>query len=1051
MKLKFKNQDFQTDAVNAVVDLFTGQEKTRSTFSVVEEKQMSLMNDLGVGNALFIDGQAISDNMHTVQKRNRLPMTPNAEDMQFCIEMETGTGKTYVYTKTIFELNRKYGFTKFIIVVPSVAIREGVYKSFEITKEHFGLQYDNVPCRYFIYNSAKLSDVRQFATSANIEIMIINIDAFKKAENIINQAQDKLNGETAMRFIQDTHPIVIIDEPQSVDNTAKAKEAIASLNPLCVLRYSATHREKINLLYRLTPVDAYQMGLVKQIAVSSNQVSGGFNQPYVKLLSVSNDKGFRAKLELDAKGKNGVVARKTVTVKPGDDLFLLSGERELYEGYSIAGIDCTPGYEHVEFGNTEEVALGKAIGDVDENIVKRAQIRRTIEAHLDKELRYADKGIKVLSLFFIDKVEKYRHEDGTPGIYAKMFEECYLELLAKPKYEPIRERFTADVSKVHNGYFSQDKKGRLKDTKGDTQADDDTYNTIMRDKEWLLSFECPLRFIFSHPALKEGWDTPNVFQVCTLIDQKSTFTCRQKVGRGLRLCVNQDGERIEDKNINVLHVMANESFADFADTLQKEIEDETGVKFGVLQLDLFAGMVYEEQVEHEHTIDEAEAHELVKYWTENGTLDKWMSDPEMQAAEKKISEQLEKGEIQSPPNPATEVMRQIKMGATPEQAATAIVGITSRVTETVEKEISYEDAQELMQHFEQKGYITSTGKMKDTMKNALKTGTLDLPKKYEAARERFEAIIANADRKPPIRDASRDVVVRINKQVMLSPEFMELWNKIKQKTAYRVSIDTDKLVENCVKDFRDMPVIPKTRLISQTADIHIEKAGIYHTEREMRTMDVADSYSMLPDLITAISDETLLTPATVNRILIESGRCKDFLNNPEAFLEKAMEIIRNNRHALAIDGISYVKLDGKEYYVQEIFDTTELIANLDRNAVKVEHSVYDYIVYDSSSIERPFAVALDNDPDVKMFFKIPERFKIETPIGTYNPDWAVLLTKNGEEKLYFVLETKGSTSFMDLRTREQLKIHCGRKHFEALNNGIEMQVATNWSEIKARV
>lgn len=1051
MKLKFKNQDFQTGAVNAVVDLFTGQEKTRSTFSVVEEYQMSLDSGLGVGNALLINNEAISDNMHAVQKRNRLPMTPNADNMQFCIEMETGTGKTYVYTKTIFELNRKYGFTKFIIVVPSVAIREGVYKSFEITKEHFGLQYDNVPCRYFIYNSAKLSDVRQFATSANIEIMIINIDAFKKAENIINQAQDKLNGETAMRFIQDTHPIVIIDEPQSVDNTAKAKEAIASLNPMCVLRYSATHREKINLLYRLTPVDAYQMGLVKQIAVSSNQVSGGFNQPYVKLLSVSNDKGFRARIELDIKNKTGVVARKAVKVKPGDDLFLLSGERELYEGYSIAGIDCTPGFEHIEFGNTEEVALGKAIGDVDENIVKRAQIRRTIEAHLDKELRYADKGIKVLSLFFIDKVEKYRHEDGTPGIYAIMFEECYLELMAKPKYAPIRERFSADVGKVHNGYFSQDKKGRLKDTKGDTQADDDTYNTIMRDKEWLLSFECPLRFIFSHSALKEGWDNPNVFQVCTLIDQKSTFTCRQKVGRGLRLCVNQDGERIEDKNINVLHVMANESFADFADTLQKEIEEETGVKFGFLQLDLFAGMVYEEQVEHEHTIDEAEAHELVRHWTENGTLDKWMSDPEMQAVEKEITEQLENGEIQTPPNPATEVMRQIKMGATPEQAATAIVGITSRVTETVEKRISYEDAQELMQHFEQKGYITSTGKMKDTMKNALKSGTLDLPKKYEAARERFEAIIANADRRPPVRDASRDVVVRINKRVMLSPEFMELWNKIKQKTAYRVSIDTDKLVENCVEDLRDMPAIPKTRLISQTADIYIDNAGIYHTEREMRTMDVADSYSMLPDLITAISDESLLTPATVNRILIESGRCKDFLNNPEAFLEKAMEIIRNNRHALAIDGISYVKLDGKEYFVQEIFDTTELIANLDRNAVKVEHSVYDYIVYDSNSIERPFAVALDNDPDVKMFFKIPERFKIETPIGTYNPDWAVFLTKNGEEKLYFVLETKGSTSFMDLRTREQLKIHCGRKHFEALNNGIEMQVATNWSEIKARV
>lgn len=1071
MKLKFKNQDFQTDAVNAVVDLFMGQEKTHSTFSVVEENQMMLMNDFGIGNALYIDRNTLSDNMHAVQKRNLLPLTEckienveckmkdmnskfyilNSTFPQFCIEMETGTGKTYVYTKTIFELNRKYGFTKFIIVVPSVAIREGVYKSFEITKEHFGLQYDNVPCRYFIYNSAKLSDVRQFATSANIEIMIINIDAFKKAENIINQAQDKLNGETAMRYIQDTHPIVIIDEPQSVDNTPKAKEAIASLNPLCVLRYSATHREKINLLYRLTPVDAYQMGLVKQISVSSNQISGGFNQAYVKLVSVSNENGFRAKVEIDVKGKTGAVTRKIITVKPGDDLFLLSGERDLYEGYTVAGIDCTPEYEHIEFGNTEEVALGKAIGDIDENIVKKAQIRRTIEAHLDKELRYTQKGIKVLSLFFIDKVDKYRHEDGTSGVYAKMFEECYLELLSKPKYAPIRERFSSDVSKVHNGYFSQDKKGRLKDTKGDTQADDDTYNTIMRDKEWLLSFECPLRFIFSHSALKEGWDNPNVFQVCTLIEQKSTFTCRQKVGRGLRLCVNQDGERIENKNINILHVMANESFAEFADTLQKEIEDETGVKFGVLQLDLFSGMTFIQTVEHEHTIDKEEAKELVKTWMEDGTIDKWMADPQMTAAEETISAKLEEGEIASPPNPATEVMRQIKNGATPEQAAEAIVGITSTVTTTEEHTVTYEEAQELMEHFEKKGYITSSGKMKDTMKNALKTGTLSLPEKYEAARERFEQIIVNADRKPPIRDASRDVVVRINKQVMLSPEFMELWNKIKQKTAYRVHIDTDKLIENCVKAFEEMPKITKTRLVSQTADIHIEKAGIYHTEREMRTTDIDNSYQSLPDIITAISDETLLTPATVKEILVRSGRCGEFLNNPEAFLEKATEIIRDNRHALAIDGIRYIKLDGQEYYAQEIFDTAELIANLDRNAVKVEHSVYDYVVYDSSSVEKPFAVALDNDPDVKMFFKIPDRFKVETPIGTYNPDWAVYFVKNGEEKLYFILETKGSTSFMDLRTREQLKIHCGKKHFEALDNGLEMQVATNWSQVKEKL
>ncbi len=1115
MKLKFKNQDFQTDATNAVVDLFMGQENTHSTFSVDNDDQTRMMNDLGFGNILHIDPETMEQNMHSIQKRNNLPLTrlDGSGFPQFCVEMETGTGKTYVYTKTIFELNRRYGFTKFIIVVPSVAIREGVYKSFQVTQEHFGLQYDNVPCRYFIYNSAKLSDVRQFATSTNIEIMIINIDAFKKAENIINQAQDRLNGDSAMRYIQDTHPIVIIDEPQSVDNTPKSKEAIASLNPLCVLRYSATHRERINLLYRLTPVDAYQMGLVKQISVSSNQVSGGFNQAYVRLLSVSNDKGFRAKVEIDIK-KNGVVSRKTITVKPGDDLYLLSGQRELYEGYTVAGIDCTPDFEHIEFGNTEEVALGKAIGDIDENVVKRAQIRRTVEAHLDKELRYTDKGIKVLSLFFIDKVDRYRHEDGSPGIYARMFEECYLELIAKPKYAPLRERFSPDVSAAHNGYFSQDKKGRLKDTKGDTAADDDTYNTIMRDKEKLLSFASPLRFIFSHSALKEGWDNPNVFQVCTLIEQKSTFTCRQKVGRGLRLCVNQEGERVEDKNINILHVMANESFADFADTLQREIEDDTGMKFGVLQIGLFSGMVYEERREVRQTVTQEQTEEIIRnaqLLIHNSQFTIHNLGTEAQTAMAMARESVPPEGTDSllihnsqftihnlgteaqtakamaresvPPEGTDsllihnsqftihnhEMVNEAIVRAMQEkpevvkQAAAAVLGdhcelcimnseLTYTKVVTEEKKVSYDDAQELMEHFEKKGYISKSGKIQDTMKAALKSGTLDLPKKYEAARSRFEQIIAKADRRPPIRDASRDVVVRLNKQVMVSPEFLELWKKIKQKTAYRVNIDTERLVENCVKALQEMPTIPKARIISQTADIRIERAGVHHVEREMRTTDIADSYQSLPDILTAISDAALLTPATVNRILIQSGRMQDFLNNPESFMEKAIQIIRDQRHALAIDGISYIKLDGQEYYAQEIFGIEELIANLDRNAVKVEHSVYDYVVYDSSSVERPFAVALDNDPDVKLFFKIPSRFKIDTPIGAYNPDWAVSLTKNGEEKLYFVLETKGSTDiFMDLRNREQLKIRCGKRHFEALGGNICLQVATDWNDMRARI
>ena len=1048
MKLKFKNQQFQTDAVNAVVDLFSGQEKMQSTFEITEGPQLSLVeNELGIGNGILVSDEQLNKNMHEVQKRNSLALSDIKDGVRsFCIEMETGTGKTYVYTKTVFELHKHYGFTKFIIVVPSVAIREGVYKSLETTREHFLNQYDNAPYRYFIYNSGKLSEVKQFATSSNIEIMIINIDAFKKSENIINQAQDKLNGETAMSYIQNTNPVVIIDEPQSVDNTPKAKEAISSLNPLCVFRYSATHREKMNLLYRLTPVDAYQMGLVKQICISSNTVENDFNKPYIKLLSVSNTNGFRAKLEIDVQNKDGIVLRKTVTVKPNDDLFLISGERELYEGYSVAGIDCTPESEMVEFSNTEFVKLGRVIGSIDENVIKEAQIRRTIQTHLDKELRYTSKGIKVLSLFFIDEVKKYRDADGKKGIYAAMFEKCYNELMNMPKYAELKAKFTADAEKVHNGYFSQDKKGTFKDTKGDTVADYDTYNTIMKDKEWLLSFDCPLRFIFSHSALKEGWDNPNVFQVCTLIEQKSIFTCRQKVGRGLRLCVNQDGERIEDRNINILHVMANESFSEFAETLQKEIETETGVKFGVLQIGLFSGMKYEEKIVTEKKVDNSDAKLIMNYMADNGFVDD--SGKPTETAKRAVVEKT----IELPKQLET-AKESIEKAISENTVVNAddIIGKTYTETVIVEKEVSYDDAQELMQHFEDKGYISKSGKIKDTMKNALLSGTLDLPKKFEAARERLESVVKKADNKVPVRDASKEVIVHLKKQAMLSPEFMELWNKIKQKTAYRVQIDTEKLVETCVKELKAMEPIPKARLVSKTANINIQNPGVTYTEREMRVMDLEDTYSSLPYILGIVSEEALIKRATVARIINESGRGGDFLNNPQAFLERCLGIIKKNRHALAIDGIKYVKLDGQEYYAQEIFDSSELFANLDKNAVKVEHSVYDHIIYDSSTVEKPFAVALDNDPDVKMFFKIPDRFKIDTPIGTYNPDWAVLWEKNGEQKLYFVIETKGTTELLDLRTSERLKIQCGKEHFKAIDENVRLDVATEWTEFKKKI
>lgn len=464
MKLKFINQQFQTDAVNAVADLFIGQEKNSTTFEIVDKTESLFTGEktFGTANTLEIGTAEMLKNMQAVQRRNNLPLSADLQDRNFCVEMETGTGKTYVYTKTIFELNKRYGFTKFIIVVPSVAIREGVNKSLEITAEHFGDIYDNVPCRHFVYNSQKLSDIRRFAASSEIEIMIINIDAFRKSENIINQETEKLNGDTAIKYIQDTNPIVIIDEPQSVDGTRKAKNAIKSLNPLCIFRYSATHKEKMNMLYKLTPVDAYQMGLVKQICVYSNTVENDFNKPYIKLLSVSMDNGFSAKIELDIRNKQGKVDRQTKTVKMNTDLYELSGNRDIYEGYIVEGIDCTPGFEAIEFTNTEYIKLGESHGGVDENIIKKAQIYRTIETHLNKELMYSGKGIKVLSLFFIDEVAKYRAADGGKGIYAQLFEKCYAELINRPRYAPIKERFTSDVSKIHNGYFSTDKKRQFK-------------------------------------------------------------------------------------------------------------------------------------------------------------------------------------------------------------------------------------------------------------------------------------------------------------------------------------------------------------------------------------------------------------------------------------------------------------------------------------------------------------------------------------------------------------------------------------------------------------
>jgi type III restriction enzyme len=579
MKLHFdSNQQYQLDAISAVCDIFEGQELQNSNTSLYMME--GLFTDVGFGNNLSIDEEQILKNVRAIQVRNGIEnVSYDLQGMNFSVEMETGTGKTYVYLRTVYELNKLYGFRKFVIVVPSIAIREGVLKNLEITHEHFQSLYDKTSLSFSVYDSKKVSGLRNFALSNAIQILVINIDSFAKDANIINNPNDKLSGKSPIEFIRETAPIVIVDEPQNMETEIR-KRAIQNLNPLCTLRYSATHTNLYNLMYSLNPVNAYDLGLVKQIEVDSVVSENAMNDAFVKVESIqhSGKNKIIAKILLDVNTPQGVQRKKVTADRDNFDLFKLSDEREIYRDLHIDEIDVQ--FQNISLSNGQTLSVGETQGGlIDE--VQRFMIRRTVEEHLKKELQYAKKGIKVLSLFFIDKVKNYRDYDNAgvliEGKFAKWFEEIYSEEIAKQKYASIK---TFNVKGVHNGYFSTDNKGNLKDTGGETQADNDTYKLIMKDKERLLDEDTPLRFIFSHSALREGWDNPNVFQICTLNETKSDLKKRQEIGRGLRLCVNKDGERIYDTNINRLTVIANESYEDFANALQKEIELDCGVSFG---------------------------------------------------------------------------------------------------------------------------------------------------------------------------------------------------------------------------------------------------------------------------------------------------------------------------------------------------------------------------------------------------------------------------------------------------------------------------------------
>lgn len=984
MKLHFEDSlDYQLAAIESVVNLFKGQEISRSEFTVTYRPEAGPQgslglaeNELGIGNRLQLVDEELLDNLRAIQLNNGLRPTSALSSGDFTVEMETGTGKTYVYLRTIFELNKNFGFTKFVIVVPSVAIKEGTNKTLEITRDHFENLYPKAKgYEYFLYDSTKPEQVRNYAASANIQIMVTTVGAINKKDvNNLYKEHERTGGEKPIDLIKATNPIIIVDEPQSVDGglQGQGKKALDAMNPLCTLRYSATHVDKHHMVYRLNAVDAYDRGLVKQIEVASLQIEGGNNKPYIKLESTHSRQGsITAKIEIDVqRGKK--ISREILTVEDGDDLEQIAN-RAIYENMQVGTITCGKDKESVQIkgsGIEQVLRPGEAIGAVSSDEIKRLMIRRTIKEHLDKELTFAanKQPIKVLSLFFIDSVEHYRQYDeagnAVKGKYALMFEEEYTKLAKSSDYQSLFKEIDLDTNAddVHNGYFSIDKKERLVDTAESTQAGRDNseraYNLIMKEKEKLLSFDTKLKFIFSHSALKEGWDNPNVFQICALREMGTERERRQTIGRGLRLCVNQDGQRLRGSDINTLTVIATESYEEFAENLQKEIEDDTGIRFGIV-----------------------ESHQFATVLTVN-----------------------EKGEA-------------------------APLGV--------------EQSEKIWQFLKGEGFVDAKGKVQDSLRAALKDGNLKLPddikaglgSKPDVAVEDIQGVLKKLAGKLDIKNADDRRIIRTREAVLQSEEFKALWDRIKYKTTYRVDFNNEKLIVDCAKAIQDCPPITKTRAQFRKADIAIGKGGVTAEETSASAFTTIHEDDIeLPDIITDLQDKTQLTRSSIVKILTESRRLQDFARNPQQFIDYAAEAINRTKRLALVDGIKYSKIGDEHYYAQELFQQEELKGYL-KNTLETHKSIYTHVVYDSAGIEKTFAEDLEKNEAVKVYAKLPSWFKVPTPLGTYNPDWAVVVDDNGQEKLYFVVETKGSTWWGDLRHVEGAKILCGEKHFEEIAKG----------------
>jgi type III restriction enzyme len=976
LKLKFDaTLDYQHDATSSIVELFTGMPLAEASFSLASRSVGQLgFSELGIANPVPDDETAFADavyaNLRTIQERNGIAMSSTLDGMNFSVEMETGTGKTYVYLRTIFELHKTFGFTKFIIVTPSIAIREGVLAGIDLLRNHLRSLYDNVPFDAAVYDSRHLGRVRQFATSNTIQLLVMNLQAFQKdidedsdpaKANIINRAQDRMSGRRPIEFIQATRPIVIMDEPQNMESEA-AVVAIARLNPFCTLRYSATHKRMYNLTYRLGPIDAYDLNLVKRIEVASVVADDNPNAAFVRLHAVQAARA-RAQVEINHGAGRSFRTRK-IWIKAGDDLAVLSNGRQEYaDGWIVSDISFRPGAEVVEFTNGTEISLTVASASFDED-VRRAQVVETVRQHFDKERTLRPLGIKVLSLFFIDKVANYRAIDeggnAVLGPIGQWFEEAYTELASKPRYSNLE---LPPVKQAHDGYFSVDSKRRPKDTRGDGVADVDTYDLIMRDKERLLSMDEPLRFIFSHSALREGWDNPNVFQICTLNDARSSDRKRQEIGRGLRLPVDQNGERVHNAQINRLTIVASQAYEQFARELQTEYEEDTGVLFGIVPKQAFARLV------HPTSADGG-----------------------------------------------------------------AAVSLGQDVSGAV------------WEHLHACGYLDAAGVVLPKFNPKAEGFELDVPEEVSPLRAEITDVVSRFVFANRIIDARRRQTVKFRKQVTLDPGFQELWERISKRTKYRVSLSSEDLIERAGSAIAAAEPIEPPKIRVRVVELEHSAAGI-GTDRRIDQHDYSTVGPLvLPDILADLQNETDLTRATLVAVLRRSGRLADFVVNPQAFTVMVTSRINSVMRRQMVEGIRYEPIPGLHWEMRRL--DPEVNEELERYAARLykvhseDKTLYDHIEIDSE-VERRFAKGLDDNRNVKFFMKLPAWFTVDTPIGPYNPDWAVVFEDS--ERVYLVRETKGSSDPDELRGREETKIKCAREHFGAI--GVDYAITSSVDEM----